>query len=70
MKSPTALNEILKALSVIVVHVREEHRVQLFGPYPELRQPHRGAAAGIELYFHGAAVIAILSVTDQRSGGG
>jgi len=27
MKSPSALHEIRKALGVIVVHVREEHRV-------------------------------------------
>ena len=36
MKRPTALDEIGKALCVIVVHVGEENRVQLLGPDPEL----------------------------------
>jgi len=62
------MDEVGKTLGMIVVHVGEEDRVQLLGPDSELRQPHGGAAARVELQFHGAAVIAILSVADKRPG--
>jgi len=69
VKCPSALDEIGKTLGMVVVHVREEDRVQLLGPDSELRQPHGGAAARVELQFHSAAVIGILPVTDKRPGG-
>jgi hypothetical protein len=67
MKGPTAQGEIDEALGVIGVHVSEEDGIKLLGPNPELRQPHRCATACVELQFHGAAVVGIISVSDQRS---
>ena len=70
IERPTKLHKIRKALGVIIVYVCEENRIQLFRPDPELRQPHCGAAACIELQLHGSAAIAIIAVTHQRSSTG
>jgi hypothetical protein len=66
VKRPSALDEVGKTLGMVIVHVGEEDRVQLLGPDAELREPHGGAAARVELQFHGAAVIGILPVADKR----
>jgi hypothetical protein len=70
MKGSTALHEVGKTIRVIIVHVREEHCVQLLGPDSELRQTHGGAATRVELQLHRGAVVGIVAVTDQRSGRG
>jgi hypothetical protein len=37
IERPTQLYEVRKAFGVIVVHVREENRIELLRPDPELR---------------------------------
>jgi hypothetical protein len=70
IERPTQLDEVREALGMIIVHMRKENRIELLRPDPELRQPHRSAAACVELHLHSSAVIAIIAITHKRSGTG
>ena len=69
MKRPACQDQVREALGMIVVHVREEDRIDLLWVNAELRQPHRGSASGVELQVKGVAVI-VAAVTDQSAGAG
>ncbi len=62
---PAVEHDIGEALSVIRVHMSEENSVELHRRYVELRQPHVGAAPGIDQQLHGAALVAVVSEADQ-----
>ena len=59
---PTQLEEIGKTISVVGMHVCEEHRTDLRRWNIELRQSHRCAAAHIELHFDSTAIVGVVAI--------
>jgi GrpB-like predicted nucleotidyltransferase (UPF0157 family) len=47
------------------MHMREKHRVKLLDGHADLRQPHVGPTAGVELHSHPIAAIAVITVLQQ-----
>jgi hypothetical protein len=68
VEMPTQLEEIGKAISVVGMHVCEEHCIDLRRWNIELRQSHRCAAAHIELHFDSTAIVGVVTIAHQRSG--
>jgi hypothetical protein len=66
VKVPTQLEDVCKSLRVIRVHMREEDRIETLDRYAHLRKSHVGPAAGVELHSHRIAVVAVVTVLEQR----
>jgi hypothetical protein len=62
VEMPTQLEEIGKTISVVGMHVCEEHRTDLRRWNIELRQSHRCAAARIELHFDSTAIVGVVAI--------
>src|SRR4029453_14979773 len=67
LEVPTQHHDVSEALRVISVHVRKENCIQLWRGHVDLREPHVRTAAGIELQFCGAAIVAVVTVTHKGS---
>src|ERR1700688_3505209 len=65
---PAQEHDIGQPFRVIAVHVGEEDRAQFLRSHRDLRQPHLGTAAHIELQFDGAATVAVVAVLHEASG--
>ena len=62
------LDQIGKALAMVVVHVREENGIYLRRLDAHLRQSQQRASSGIELQTHRVAVVRVVAIADQSAG--